>query len=151
MRGLIAIVVAGLMAGCAGNQGSLASQDGPTDACQEINPDSSMLSLASPVPTGKGVKVGSVAANVRDGRCEIVSAIYIDTEVLAKEISRTSNQSESEAFRLIQTDAFRQHMTDRVTSQAQDSFQQFPKNTIRARYQYLPTPPMPPFTVTVEN
>lgn len=124
MRGVLVLFLALALAGCA------TSQISPEQACREINPDPAMLSLGSPVEVTPGVKLGSVGAAMRGGQCRVTGTFYIDTQVIG--LARASE--------------FRQQATDLV----RQSLQQYPPGAVTARYQFLPTPPMEPFTVELE-
>lgn len=113
------------LSGCAAT-----AQRSPEEICAEINPDPAMLSLGSPVEVTPGVKLGSVGAAMRGGQCRVTGTFYIDTQVIG--LARASE--------------FRQQATDLV----RQSLQQYPPGAVTARYQFLPTPPMEPFTVELE-
>lgn len=117
------------LSGCA-----TTAQRSPEEICAEINPDPAMLSLMSPVEIAPGIKLGSVGAVVRDGRCEVTGAFYVNTQVVGLDRARE----------------IKQQAIDLAAGEARKSLAKYPPGTVRARYQFLPTPPMEPFTVEIE-
>lgn len=147
MRKFLALLAPVALIGCA----STPAPTNPTEICQAINPNPGMFALSGPVAAEEGVKVGSVRTKVTGGRCELYAAVYVDSQVMISRISDREGLAESEVEELIQSDEYRDGMIKNTEASAQKAADNFPAGTVRFRYQYMPTSPMQPFTVTVEN
>lgn len=123
----------------------------PADICQSINPNPGMYMLSGPVSAEEGVQTGSFRTQIKDGRCELSAAVYIDSETMISDLMQRQNLSRSEAGRLAQSDEYHERMVELAAKSVKQLADRFPSDTMRFRYQYLPTKPIRPFTVTVEN
>lgn len=149
MPRILALIVPALLAACASTSEQFPER--PEDICQSINPHPGAYMLSGPEVVSEGIKVGSVRTQVKDGRCEISAAVYMDSEVMISELMRSHNVSRAEAEELARSDEFHQRMTSYTTETVQQSVDRLPPDTVRLKYQYLPTKPIRPFAVTVEN
>jgi len=147
MRKILALLAPVVLIGCA----STPAPKTPAEVCQAINPDPGMLALSGPMQAGDGIKIGSARTEVKGGRCELYAAVYVDSQAIISEVSRRENLPPEEVEQIIGSDEYRDGMIKNTTAAAQEAADKLPAGMVRFKYQYMPTSPMQPFTVTVEN